>query len=475
MKFILNTTFKITALITLLFAILVFNACNTELPDDVLKAGSISARISKSELILNEKSSSSTEAFTLSWSTGTNNGTGAAIAYKIIMDIKANNFSKPVVFQMGKAVYSRKFTVKELNDSLIHYWGVAPGTQTELEVKVVTEIFSSPVSSESSPVLNCKITTYKPVSKTLYLCGTASPKGSDLVQAIAMKPDANEPTIFIYQGQLFSGTLKFITLRGQELPSYNKGSSEELLTLRMESTDPDNMFNIPLAGVYKIVVNLLDLTVNIEKINYPAYADVYLTGTASPNGADFTKATKLMQSSTNPFIFTYQGVLKTGSFKFATSLVAGSDQDMFVKVDDNNFSIQSDGSNNPEWTVAKKGYYLLTIDQQNNSITIYREKLFMVGSATPAGWNISNAVQLTEDAIDGCVFTWTGNMTAGEFKLPVNRNSDWNQDMYMKVDDSRMYRHIGGQPDDKKWTIATGGTYTISANIETLNFSFIKQ
>ena len=99
----------------------------------------------------------------------------------------------------------------------------------------------------------------------------------------------------------------------------------------------------------------------------------------------------------------------------------------------------------------------------------------MVGSATPIGWTITNAIQMTEDATDGCIFTYTGPMVAGEFKLPVNRNSDWGQDMYMRTDDSHMYRHIGGQADDKKWTINAAGNYVITANLETLSISFIKQ
>ena len=475
MKFMKNIKILVAALLSLLFTPVVFTSCNNNLPDDVDKATAVSATISKSELILNEKNSTTTEAFTLNWTTGTNNGTGAAIAYTILMDVKTNNFSNPVRIAMGKGIYTRKFTVKELNDSLIQYWKIIPGTPTELEVKIETTIFSSPASSETSPVLSCVVTPYKPVSKTLFLFGSASPKGTDLNLAIALKPDPTEPTVFAYQGQLNPGNLKFITTLGQLLPSYNKGANDVQLLLRSEISEPDNMFDITLSGVYKVVVNLLDLSVTIEKINYPAYSDVYLTGSASPNGSDYTKATKLTQSSTNPFVFSYQGVLKAGSFKFSTSNAANGNQEMFVKVDDSNFNIEAGSVSNAEWDVTKKGYYTLTIDQQNNSISIYREKLYMVGSATPVGWTISNAVEMTEDATDGCIFTWTGNMTTGEFKLPVNRNSDWNQDMYMKVDDTKMYRHIGGQADDNKWTISVAGNYVVTADIETLKFSFVKQ
>lgn len=467
--------FRHSNIVVAVLMIICFTSCNTELADDIVKAGPLVATLSKSEIILNEKNSSKTEAFTLTWTTGSNNGTGASISYTILADVKGNNFSNPVSINMGKGIYIRRFTVLELNDSLLNHWHSTPGIETELEVKIISTINNTVPSNETSPVVTIKVTPYQPVSKTLYLYGSASPKGTNLTEAIALKPDETDPTIFIYQGYLAAGNLKFITTRGQLLPSYNKGTSETQIMKRELATAADDMFNIPVAGVHRVVINLLDLTASIEKINYPAYGEVYLTGTASPNGADLTKATKLIQSSTNPFIFSYQGVLKAGSFKFSTNTNADGKQDMFVRVDDTNFSVQSGSAVMNEWIVDKKGFYTISLNQLDNTLSIYREKLYLVGSATPAGWSIGNAVQMTEDANDGCIFTWSGNMTAGEFKLPVNRNSDWGQDMYMKTDDTHMYRHIGGQADDKKWTITLAGNYSITANIETLRISFIKQ
>jgi hypothetical protein len=64
-------------------------------------------------------------------------------------------------------------------------------------------------------------------------------------------------------------------------------------------------------------------------------------------------------------------------------------------------------------------------------------------------------------------------MVAGEFKFPVNRNTDWGQDMYMRVDDTHMYRHKGGASDDNKWNITADGNYVITANVEKLTISFV--
>jgi hypothetical protein len=452
-----------------------FTSCDTAIPDDIVKVGPLVVSATKTDVVLKQKNSLTTTALSFSWTTGTNSGTGASISYRLELDKKGNNFAKAIGFNMDKGTYSKSFSTEELNDSLLSHWNFTPGSVAELEARVVSTIYSSPQTSETSPIITILATPYQPVSKTLYLYGSASPKGTDLNNAIRLSPQT-DPTIFVYQGMLNAGTLKFITTLGVEIPSYNMGSDTTKIVSRTAVSQPNDLFTIKLSGVYRIEISLLDLTASITKINYPAYGDVYLVGTSAPNGNDFTKATKLTQSADNPFVFTYQGVLKTGGFKFSVNTNADGNQDMFMRTDETHFYVHQGGTiGDDQWSISKKGFYTIILNQQDNTLSIYREKLYMVGSATPIGWTIANATQMNEDVTDGCIFTYSGPMVAGEFKLPVNRNSDWGQDMYMKTDDTHMYRHIGGQADDKKWTISTAGNYIITANIETLSFSFVKQ
>jgi len=478
-KFIIEEMKKIKIysvfLLVCLLTTVLFTSCEQNLPNDVAKAGQLAVSATKSELVLSQKNSLTTTALNFSWTTGTNNGTGASISYSLQLDIKGNNFSKALSLNMGKGIYSRSFTVEELNDSLLSHWNCAPGTAAELEVRVISTIYSSPQSSETSTNISLKATPYQPVSKTLYLYGTASPKGTDLNNAFQLIPQT-DPTVFVYQGMLNVGTLKFITTKGQEIPSYNMGADTTKIVYRTDAGQANNLFIIKSSGVYRVEISLLDLTASVTKINYPAYSEVYISGTASPNGSDLTKATKLTQSTTNPFVFSYQGVLKAGSFKFPVNTNAAGNQDMFMRIDDTHFYTHQGGTaGDDQWTIPKKGFYTVTLNQQDNTLAIYREKLYMVGDATPIGWTITSALQMTEDDTDGCIFSYTGPMLVGGFKFPVNRNSDWGQDMYMRTDDTHMYRHIGGQADDKKWTISTAGNYVITANLETLSLSFVKQ
>ena len=50
--------------------------------------------------------------------------------------------------------------------------------------------------------------------------------------------------------------------------------------------------------------------------------------------------------------------------------------------------------------------------------------MFLVGDATPGGWNIGQASPMNMDANDSEHFTWTGTLVAGELKF-LTTNQDW--------------------------------------------------
>ncbi len=352
---------------------LLISSCQQNEDYKIQMAGPLAVSASKSEVVLTQKQVAN-EAINFTWTSGSNQGTGSSISYVLQVDKKGSNFANALTFDMGKAVYSKSLTVAELNDDLLNYWKVSPNTVTQLEARIVATIHNNPETQDMSPVFDFSATAYEPVSTTLYLLGDASPNGTDAGKAIAMTPKDSDPTIFVYQGSLNAGNLKFITTQGQLLPSYNKGADDSHIVYRTADSQPDDQFTISENAVYKVTVSLLDLTVTIVKMDLPPYSTIYMVGDASPNGWDIGNATPLVQDPENPYIFTYTGVMQKGDFKF-----------------------------------------------------------------------------------------------------PVNRNTDWGQDMYMRVDDTHMYRHVGGASDDNKWNITADGNYVITANVETLAISFVKQ
>ncbi|NTW23795.1 MAG: SusF/SusE family outer membrane protein [Lentimicrobium sp.] len=472
---LLNVGFNLVFLILVVFTAPFISSCVDEEETDIALAGELALSASSADLVLQQINSAST-ALTLSWTTGTNNGTGASISYKLEIDRQGNNFADPLTFDMGKAVYEKSFTVSELNATLLNSFNVATGTVAVLESRVIATIYDTPAKTDVSDAITFNVTPFEPVTTTLYLLGTVLPTGWETGSALAMTPDAENPTIFSFRGALGVGEFKFITTQASLLPSYQRGVDDNHLVYRTDESQPDNKFSITEAAVYNIVVSLLDLTIEVVKLDLPAYEHIYMVGGAAPNGWDISNATELIQDPDNPSVFTYMGVMNVGEFKFPVNRNSDWGQDMFMRLTDSTMYLHHGGDpDDSKWTIEKKGHYIITLNLSDNTISMKRTKLFMVGSATPIGWTITDAIELVEDATDGCIFTYTGPMVAGEFKFPVNRNSDWGQDMYMRTSDTEMYRHVGGAADDNKWNITADGDYVIIANVETLGISIQKQ
>lgn len=110
--------YNVVLLVSLL-TVGLFSSCEQNLPDNIVKAGALALSASKTTIELNQKNSSN-EAISLTWTTGTNHGTGASISYVLQIDKKGNNFTNAITEDMGKGIYVKSFTVGELNDSLLN-------------------------------------------------------------------------------------------------------------------------------------------------------------------------------------------------------------------------------------------------------------------------------------------------------------------------------------------------------------------
>ena len=191
----------------------------------------------------------------------------------------------------------------------------------------------------------------------------------------------------------------------------------------------------------------------------------------------------LIQDSQNPNIFTYEGVLKPGKFKFHLkeddwcigSWINAAVVDQDLSATD---YITTTGCNGPDnqWGVSVSGSYSIVIDLGLESITIstldYFPNLYLVGDATPNGWDINNATPLVKDTENPAVFTWTGNLIPGEFKITTAKSFDggWNwihpvtqgQDLTL----TNYEVLASGVGNDYKWVIDTEGSYTINLNLQ---------
>jgi starch-binding outer membrane protein SusE/F len=462
--------------ITFLFVVLGLLSCKKEL-DQIVKADDV-LRISatSTDVVLKQKFQNNT-AVEFTWTTGFNGGTNAAIYYTLELDKKGNQFASPHSVYLGKAAYSQKFTVKELNDILLKVLKFKTGATNEIEARVKAKTASDLVQDQVSETISVKVTTYKAVSETLYLIGEAGPNGWDNTKASVLTADANDPTQFTYQGNLKKGSFKFITKLGEWLPSYNKGADQNTLLLRTDFGQPDEQFTIEDAGLYKVVVNLAELTISVEKQAGPAYARIWIVGDATPNGWNIDNPNEMRVDPSDPFIFTYHEVLKAGEFKFPTS-TGNWGADFYMPLanyqDLNNAGVQlvKGGSPDYKWKITTPGAYKITLNIREMTISIKPftpyEKLWMVGDATPNGWNIDNPNPMVKDATNPYVFTYEGALKAGEFKIPT-ATGNWGTDYFMppvagQGTDGTVAKFITGGNPDNKWKITQDGNYKITLN-----------
>jgi len=458
-------------------AILVFAACKKQDYAELNKGDSpLILSATKDSLVLKEKDRN-TEALTISWTTGSNHSTNSAIGYKLEIAKQGDNFVNAISEDLGNSVYSRKYNVGALNDSVKNHFNAVPGIMLILEARVIATAAADGASPEISPVKTIKVTPYQAVSPVLYLIGDATPHSWDANNATPMVPSVTNPGLFTWTGNLTLGNFKFITTLGQFLPSYNKGVTNTTLVYRDDNGQPDDQFQVTSPGVYSMEVDIINLTITLSLSSLPPYNRLWIVGDATPNGWNIDNPNEMQVDSSNLFIFNYNEILAAGEFKIPTA--TGNWGTDFYMPPTNHPALSSTavqltpgGSPDNKWQITTPGAYkirldLLTMKININSFTPYTQ-LWLVGDATPAGWNINSPAPMTANVSDPYEFTWTGPMTPGEFKIPT-ATGNWGCDYFMPLTDQQgIYSHLakfiaGGSPD-QKWRITEAGNYKITLN-----------
>ena len=232
--------------------------------------------------------------------------------------------------------------------------------------------------------------------------------------------------------------------------------------------------------------NLLKMAVIIMTLvmttSLSASRKLCLFGDATRYGWDKGNVSPMIQDPTNPSVFYYNAWLKTGNFKFMLENTDDSWLPTWNKADDTHIVKRTSNSDpDDQFSISIAGNYSIAVDTTALTISIVPmtetaeisfNTVFMVGDATPNGWDIANATELTKSSTNPYEFSYSGALSVGDFKFPVNRNSGWSQDFFMKVSDTEMV--LQNSPDSK-WSITEAGNYTIDINTQTLAISIQKQ
>lgn len=441
-----------------------------------------------------DQRSDSQEALQLTWTSGTNQGTGASIYYLFEMDLKGNNFQGGIKYNIGKTS-SRviSFTHKELTDTLLHYFPTIPLEEySEFEARVTATVASSAVPEQVSPVKVLKIAPYKWRVLNLYIIGTATPNGWDNQLATAMINDYDNMDHFTWQGMLNKGEIKFNAQLGDWFPCYVRDNDDptKMHYREKEEDYPDNKWNIETAGNYLIDVNLDLLTVSFTNLDGDVpFSTLYLIGDAASG------AIQLEQDQDDPFIFTYNGELAAGNM-LISSTANSSGCAGYQPVDNNGLGITSImyiddiGVASNQWDIPSANKYSVELDLRNNRLEIGDyvgyEHIWIMGSAAPGGWSWDNLTEMQKDPTNPNVFIYEGPLkaesssTPGEIKFPLEIDHSFGGDFILAPQANCPLTtngtfFIGNQPDNK-WIVpeSEAGNYRITIDVENGTISFVK-
>ncbi|ROI07815.1 SusF/SusE family outer membrane protein [Chryseobacterium sp. H3056] len=456
---------------------LAFFSCREELEAEKFDISELTVKTSEFQELLPKMYNSK---YNFNWTPANNQGTSSSITYHLEIDKKDNNFSNPQVYEVGKNVYSYDITVGALNTLLVETYGATPGTPITMQARLTATFGNSSVQSQSA-VTDFTLTPFKTFTKTLFAVGDATPNGWDISKATELTVSATNPAEFVYYGQLKAGNFKFAVNQDgcwcQDF--YTKDPTDDTKIVYNEGgSGADLQWVIDNAGLYKVTVNVLDLTINIEEMNAPQFSNLWIVGDASPSGWDINTPVGFTQDQSNPFIFTLECSLKEGNFK----ILAGATGDwcgnwyrpLVDNQDLNATGVQQLSGCDPDfkWKVsaAAAGRYKITLNASNNTIKFEPVNVYMIGDATPNGWNIGT---LTPMQKNGSVYTWTGPLTAGEFKF-TKFNTTWCDGTELVADtpnqsiaNTAFHAREKCAGDDNKWKVTAPGTYTITLNLDT--------
>lgn len=115
----------------------------------------------------------------------------------------------------------------------------------------------------------------------------------------------------------------------------------------------------------------------------------------------------------------------------------------------------------------------------DGNLPIKTSTLFMVGDATPFGWSLDAATQLTATAEDPLVFTWEGPLNVGEMKLclstagwevPFIRPVTAGQEINREGLTDETFKMNADNPDDK-WNVTVAGIYNLRFDLRNWKMS----
>lgn len=285
------------------------------------------------------------------------------------------------------------------------------------------------------------------------------------------------------QGNDFAAPLEYEMGKNTFTFSYEYGTLNNILTSTF-GAEPGDAVTLEARIVASLANGSGDPQMATTSVTVTPYAPVtdelYLVGDATPGGWDITNATAMTASSSEVGVFTYQGTLSPGKFKFAVSQEDCWCQDFYTKdPTDSTVLVYNEGGSGEDlqWTIIDGGQYLIEVDLIERTFDIEAVEaptfsaLWIVGDATPSGWNIDSPEEMIQSTEDPFIFTYEAHLTPGEFKIFAGPLGDWCGQWFRPLEQHQDINSNGVEQNsgcevDNTWQITseTEGRYKITLN-----------
>ena len=383
--------------------------------------------------------------------------------------------------------------------------------------KITTYIAAAAVAGLAATVASCEgekdliiIEGNLPIkTSTLYMVGDATPNGWSIDSPTPLEPSPEDALLFTWEGNLTAGELKLCLATGSwDAPFIRPVSNGDEIgetaivdaPFKMHAGDPDDKWNVSVAGKYRLSFNLRDWTMSSTylagpdaPVIEPIAADaLYIVGEAAPCGWNIDAPTQLERVS--DYLFAYEGPLGTGELKACLGL--GDWGQSFIRPDHDGCAIDRDGvecenfifsvAPDNKWVVGTAGDYRLEFDLKEWTIraTFIKEAepvtdplesatLYMIGDATPGGWSMDDATAFVRDASDNYIFTWEGELVEGNMKACLEPDGTFSCPFLRPQRNGVTISEAGVEeptfvyttnPDDQ-WRVTQAGKYRITFNL----------
>lgn len=318
-------------------------------------------------------------AVTLAWTSGTNHGSGSAIAYTIEMDVQGNEFAGGLKWNIGRtADRTLVLTHKHFADTLAQTFPqLAEGKYYLFDFRVKAAILASD-EVHVSDIVTIPIAWNTSMLTDLFLIGDATLAGWSLERATPMHIDMQHFEHFFWSGQLHKGELKLLTTNTDWLPCYVKNAEDatKMVYRPNDEAYPDYKWVITQTGNYTIDAYIDSLTIAITFTGGEAYSHIYMIGDATPGGWSWDNLTELQHPE--PFIFTYNGPLSAGQIKFPTEIKSDwSGEMLFAPTPDcapsatGKFDIHVGDPDN-KWIIPNAGDWNIRINFKDTTISFVK-------------------------------------------------------------------------------------------------------